>query len=385
MDRGHSDEQRMICQLAREVAEREIAPHAAEADEQESFPWHSIRKLSEQGLMGLNMPERFGGGGAPYLTYVMVVEEIARACASTAIIYTTQTHCAHPIIAEGSPGLQERYLPELASGAKLGAIAITEPGAGSDVAAMQSTALREGDAYRVNGNKIFITTGEKSDTVVVFASVDRDRRREGISVFVVEKGWPGFRVGKVEKKMGLRGSDTAELILEDCRVPAKNMIGGEGRGFALVTDMLNKSRPNIAAIAVGVADAACGTAMRFAQERVQFGQPIAAMQAIQALIADMVTQISAARLLTHQAARSLDTNAPEVPLHSSMAKLFASDMAMQVTTNAVQVLGGYGYMRDYAVERYMRDAKVTQIFEGTNQVQRGIIANRVMRQWRQKG
>jgi alkylation response protein AidB-like acyl-CoA dehydrogenase len=376
-----ADEERMIVSLAREIAERELAPRAAELDAREEFPWEAIRTLSAQGLMGLRMPAEYGGGGATQLTYVKVAEELSRGCTSTALVYATQQHAAEPIIHSGAAALKERYLPDLASGAKLAAIAITEPTAGSDVVSLQTTARRDGDSYVLNGSKQFITSGDVADVVTVLASVDRARGREGLTWFAVEKGTPGFSVGKVEKKMGLRASSTVSLDFRDVRIPMSQRLGEEGQGFPLLLAMLNGSRPNIGAISVGLAQAALEAALAYAQERVQFSKPIAAHQAISHLLADMATQVQAARLLVYDAAQRVDAGERGAALGTAtaMAKLFASEMAMRVTTDAVQVFGGYGYMRDYPVERMMRDAKVMTIFEGTSQIQRQVIANGLLR------
>lgn len=376
-----ADEERMIIALAREIAERELAPRAAELDAREAFPWDAVRTLSAQGLMGLRMPEEYGGGGASQLTYVKVAEQLARGCTSTALVYATQQHAAEPIIHSGAVALKRRYLPDLASGAKLAAIAITEPTSGSDVVSLQTIARRDGDSYVLNGSKQFITSGDVADIVTVLASVDRSLGRDGLTWFVVEKGTPGFSVGKVEKKMGLRASSTVSLEFREVRVPASQRLGEEGQGFPLLLAMLNGSRPNIGAISVGLAQAAFEAALAYARERVQFGKPIVAHQAISHLLADMATQIQAARLLVYDAAQRVDAGERGTTLGTAtaMAKLFASETAMRVTTDAVQIFGGYGYMRDYPVERMMRDAKVMTIFEGTSQIQRQVIANGLVR------
>ncbi|MBI4507733.1 MAG: acyl-CoA dehydrogenase family protein, partial [Chloroflexi bacterium] len=315
------------------------------------------------------------------LTYVQVVEELSRGCTSSALVYATQQHAAEPIIHSGAAPLKRRYLPDLATGKKIAAIAITEPTVGSDVVSLQMTAQRDGDSYVLSGSKQFITSGDVADVVAVLASVDRARGREALTWFVVERGTPGFGVGKIEKKMGLRASSTVALDFRAVRIPAEQRLGEEGQGFPLLLAMLNGSRPNIGAIGVGLAQAALEAAIAYAKERVQFGQPIARHQAISHLLADMATQVQAARLLVYDAGRRVDAgeHGTALGMATAMAKLFASEMAMRVTTDAVQVFGGYGYMRDYPVERMMRDAKVLTIFEGTSQIQRQVIASSITR------
>jgi len=379
MDFTLTDSEVMIRDLSRKLARERIAPRAAAIDEHEEFPHDLVKLLGEQGLMGLLIPLEYGGSGAGPMALFLACEEIARACASTATVFGGHYLGMDPILHAATPEQKRRWLPDLASGAHLAAYALTEPGAGSDVVAMSTTAVRQGDHYVLNGAKQFCTNGDVADLVSVFAVTDRAAKHKGISAFIVEKGTPGFSVARVEKKMGIRGSSTAALAFEDCRVPAANRLGEEGTGFATAMHALNLDRPAVCALGVGIAQAAFDHALAYAQQRRQFGQPIANFQAIQLKLADMAIEIHHARLGYYYAAWMLQMGAPHNERESAMAKVFGSDVAMRVTTEAIQIFGGYGYIRDYPVERLMRDAKITQIFAGTNEIQRLTIAKTLLK------
>ncbi|MBI2061098.1 MAG: acyl-CoA dehydrogenase family protein [Nitrospirae bacterium] len=371
-------EQREIRGHVRQIAQKEIAPRAAKTDATGSFPRENMDLLARLGLLGLAMPKENGGSGEGALSFCLAIEEIAKACASTATAYATQTHCAYPIMMAGSEEQRQRWLPALATGEKIGAIAFTEPQAGSDIGAMAATAERRSGEYLLNGRKMFITNGTEAGIFVVFASTDKAAGKKGFTAFVVEGGTRGLHAGPAEDKMGIRGSVTCSLEFQDCVVPEDHRLGNEGDGFALAFRFFDRSRPGIGALSVGIAQAALDYAAAYALERKQFGRPIADFQAIQFLLADMATSIAASRLLVYHAAMQTDRGSDGSRSGASMAKLFASDTAMRVTTDAVQILGGYGYSKEYPVERYMRDAKVTQIFEGTNQIQRLVIARSLL-------
>jgi butyryl-CoA dehydrogenase len=336
--------------------------------------------MAEIGLTGIPWPEKYGGAEMDYLAYVIAVEELSRVCASTGVCLSAHTSLAcWPIYKFGTEEQKMKYLKPMAEGKWLGAYALTEPGSGSDAAGMRTTAKKDGDSYILNGNKVFITNGGPAEVYVVFALTDPEKRSRGITAFIVEKGTPGFRIGKKEKKLGIRASTTVELIFEDCRIPAENRLGEEGFGFKIAMMTLDGGRNGIAAQAVGIAQGAYELARDYALQRKQFGKPIAEQQAIQFKLADMATKIEAARLLTYQAAW-LESQGLPYGKASAMSKVFASDTAMQVTTEAVQIFGGYGFIREYPVERYMRDAKITQIYEGTNEIQRLVIARHILAQ-----
>jgi alkylation response protein AidB-like acyl-CoA dehydrogenase len=373
-----NEEQRMIRAMVRDFARDTILPTAAERDLTCEFPRENIGKMGELGLMGMNVPPEYNGAGVDTVSYSLALQEIAYACASTAVVMSVHNSVAcGPIYLFGSEYLKENYLKVLAAGEKIGSFALTEPGAGSDPVSQKSRAVRDGGSYVINGTKMFITTGKNSNVTVVTAYTDRERRHRGISAFVVEKGTPGFSVGKEEKKMGLRASDTVELIFEDCRVPAENLVGEEGDGFRIAMASLDGGRIGIASQSVGLAQAALDAAVNYARERVQFGKPISQFQGIRWMIADMATQIEAARLLTFNAAAMKDRG-ENFSAAASMAKVFASEMANQVAYKALQVHGGYGYIQEYPVERYYRDARVFTIYEGTSEIQRTVIANHVI-------
>jgi len=375
-----SEEHEMMRKMVREFALNEVAPTAAERDEKEVFDRSIFDKMGELGLTGIPWDEEVGGVGADYLSYVIAVEELSRVCASTGVTLSAHISLASwPIYRFGTPEQKEKYLRPLAEGKKLGAYGLTEPGSGSDAAGMKTTAVRDGDDYILNGNKIFITNGGDAEIYVVFAVTDASLKHKGITAFIVEKGTPGFSIGKKEKKLGIRSSPTVEIIFEDCRIPASQRLGEEGQGFKIAMMTLDGGRNGIAAQAVGIAQGALDAALSYAKERKQFGQSIAKLQAIQFKLADMATEIEAARLLTYQAAW-LESQGLPYGKASAMAKLFAGDVAMRVTTEAVQIFGGYGYTREYPVERMMRDAKITQIYEGTNEIQRVVIANHLLKE-----
>lgn len=374
-----SDEEAMILDVVRELVAEKVAPRAAEIDERGEYP-QDIRKLfAENDLLGIPIPAEYGGLGGTFLTYVKVVEEIAKACASSSLIVAVQELGMLPILIGGSDEQKRTYLPKLASGEWIAAYALTEAGSGSDAAgSMRTRAEKRGDTYVLNGQKIWITNGSVADVVCVFAVTDPEKGANGISAFIVEKGFPGFSVGKLEKKMGIRGSPTVELVFDNCEVPAKNLLGNEGEGFKIAMKVLDKSRPGIAAQALGIAAGALEYATNYARERVAFGKPIGQQQGVGFMLADMKTEVEAARLLLYEAARKCDEGAADVTLWAAMCKLKCGDVAMSVTTDAVQILGGYGYSVDYPVERMMRDAKITQIYEGTQQIQRLVISRNLV-------
>jgi alkylation response protein AidB-like acyl-CoA dehydrogenase len=369
-----NDDQRALRDLVRTVARERIEPLAAHVDETESYPADQLHVLGEQGILGAWMPDAYGGTELGVAAFCLAVEEIARACASTAVIVLVQFAAGYPLVVAGTEEQRRRYLPRLSSGEITAAFALSEPDAGSDAASIATTAVRKADRYVLNGTKAWVTNGSRAGVLTVFATVDRGRGKRGITAFLVEPAFPGFAVGKLERKMGIRGSPTAVIHLTDCEVPVENRLGEEGQGFRLALAALERSRPAVAAQALGIATAALDAAVGYARERHQFGQPIASFQGVQFMLADMAMHVHAARLLVYHAAALIDRGAPSTALESSMAKCLASDVAMRVTTDAVQIFGGYGYTREYPVERLMRDAKITQIYEGTNQVQRIVIA-----------
>jgi len=379
MDFSLTEDQKMLQTMVRDFADRELEPIAAEIDEESRYPAESIRKAAEIGLMGIGYPEEHGGGGGGAIEQVIVFEELARVCAATSVILiVTNELAAFPLYSHGTEEQKERYLVPLLKGDTLGAFGLTEAGAGSDVAAMVTTATARDGGYVLNGSKLFISNGAEADTIIAFATLDRSQGYRGVTAFIVEKGTAGFSVGKHERKLGIRGSSTTELVFEDCFVPAENRLGDEGRGFRIALGTIDASRLGIAAQAIGIAQGAFEKSLSYAQEREQFGQSIAGFQAIQWMLADMATQIDAARLLTHRAAYLKDQGQSYVK-EASMAKVFAAETAMSVTTRAVQIHGGYGYTKDYPVERYFRDAKITEIYEGTSEMQRMTIARQLLR------
>jgi butyryl-CoA dehydrogenase len=372
-----TEEQQMLRKMVRDFAKNEVEPTAAERDEEERFDREIFDKMAELGLTGIPWPEEYGGIGSDFVSYVIAVEELSRVCASTGVTLSAHISLASwPIYKFGNEEQKKKYLSQLASGEKLGAYALSEPGAGSDVYSMRTQAKLDGDHYILNGNKVWITNGGVADLYVVFAKTDPEAGSRGVSAFIIEKDTPGFTTGKKEKKLGIRSSPTTELIFEDCKVPKENLLGEEGQGFKIAMMTLDGGRNGIAAQAVGIAQGALDESVSYAKEREQFGKPIATLQGISFKLADMATQIEASRLLTYQAAY-LESEGLPYAKASAMAKLYAGDAAMKITTEAVQVHGGYGYTKDYPVERYMRDAKITQIYEGTQEIQRLVIGRMV--------
>jgi len=378
MDLKFTEEQEMMRKMVRDFAQKEVAPIAAEIDEKGVVPFENIKKMAKLGLLGLTVSEQYDGCGADAISYVIAIEELAKACASTAIILAVQNSLVCAGIEKfGNEDQKQKYLRPLARGEKMGAFALTEPGAGCDAAAQATTAVRDGGHYVINGTKHFVTNGGFADVLIVLAMTDKAQKSRGISAFIVEKGFPGFSVGKEEHKMGIRASNTCELVFTDMRVPAANLMGAEGQGFRIALAVLDGGRIGVAAQAVGIAQAALDAAVKYSKERMQFGKPICEFQAIQWMLADMGTRIEAARLLTYNAA--LKKQAGErFSKEASMAKLFASETAVWVVDRSMQIHGGYGYMTEYPIERYYRDAKITEIYEGTSEVQRMVISRALL-------
>ncbi len=362
----------------REIVQGKVAQRAAEIDEKGEYPKDIEKLFAENGILAIPFPEEYGGVSGSSVAICMATEEIAKACTTSSLILGVQALGSYPILVAGNEEQKKRLCPPLAQG-RVAAYALSEAGSGSDAAAMKTTAKRYGDEYVINGGKIFITHGGVADTLVVFARTDPDGGARGISAFVLEKEQSPWTVLKLEHKLGIRGSPTAQLAFDEVRVPVANRLGDEGQGFKIALAVLDRSRPGIGAQALGIAEGAFNYALGYAKERQQFGQPIASFQGIQFMLADMATQIEAARHLVYLAAGKVDQKAPDLTKIAAMAKMFASDMAMRVTTDCVQILGGYGYITDYPVERYMRDAKITQIYEGTNQIQRVVISRALLR------
>ena len=376
MDFTLSKEHEILRKMYREFAQNEVKPLAQEIDEEERFPSETIPKLAKLGLLGIPFPKKYGGAGGDNLAYAMAVEEIAKTCGTTSVIICAHTSlCCYPIYAYGTEEQKMKYLPDLLSGRKLGAFALTEPNAGSDASGQQTVAVLEGDHYVLNGTKCFITNATEADTFVVFAMTDRTKGNHGISAFIVENGFKGFSIGKHEKKMGIRGSATSDLIFEDCIVPKENLLGQEGKGFKVAMGTLDGGRVGVAAQALGIGEGAIDEAIAYTKERMQFKKRLSQFQNTQFQMADMKTRADAAQLLVYRAAKAKDVGDPNCGFYSSMAKLFAAEMASDVTRRAVQLFGGYGYTREYPVERMMRDAKITEIYEGTSEVQRMVISS----------
>jgi butyryl-CoA dehydrogenase len=372
-----SEEHEMIRKMVRDFAENEVGPTAEERDEEERFDREIFDKMAELGLTGIPWPEEYGGIGSDYLAYCIAVEELSRVCASTGVTLSAHTSLAGwPVYTFGTEEQKQKYLRPMAEGTKIGAYGLTEPQSGSDAGGMRTNAREDGDDYILNGSKIFITNGGIADIYIVFAVTDPESKHKGTTAFIVEKDFAGFSVGKKEKKLGIRSSPTTEIIFDNCRVPKENMLGQLGEGFKIAMQTLDGGRNGIAAQAVGIAQGAMDAAVNYAKEREQFGKPIAANQGVSFKLADMATSIEASRLLTYQAAW-LESNKMSYSKESAMAKLMAGDTAMKVTVEAVQVFGGYGYTKDYPVERFMRDAKITQIYEGTQEIQRLVISRMV--------
>ncbi len=374
MEFGISKEVKMLQQLYKEFTENEVKPIAAEVDEEERFPEETVEKMVRYGMMGIPIPKEYGGAGGDNVSYAMLVEELSKACGTTGVVLSAHTSlCCAPIYEFGTQEQKEKYLIPLANGEKLGAFGLTEPNAGTDAAGQQTRAVLEGDHYILNGSKIFITNASKADTFIILAMTDKSKGTRGISAFIVEKDYEGFSIGKKELKMGIRGSATCELIFENVKVPKENLLGKEGKGFGVAMKTLDGGRIGIAAQALGIAQGAIDETVKYVKERKQFGRSISKFQNTQFQLADMQTQTDAARLLVYRAAWCKDNKMP-YSNEAAMAKLFASETAMMVTTKAVQLHGGYGYTREYPVERMMRDAKITEIYEGTSEVQRMVVA-----------
>ena len=379
MNFGLTREQELVRQMVREFAVNEVKPIAAEIDETERFPMENVKKMAELGMMGIPFPKELGGAGGDVLSYIVAVEELSKVCGTTGVIVSAHTSlCASLIYENGTQAQKEKYLVPLAKGEKIGAFGLTEPGAGTDAAGQQTTAVLDGDNYILNGSKIFITNGGVADTFIVFAMTDKSQGTRGISAFIVEKDFPGFSIGKKEDKLGIRASSTTELIFENCIVPKENLIGKEGKGFGIAMKTLDGGRIGIAAQALGIAEGAYEEAVKYMKERKQFGRPLSAFQGLQWMIAEMETKIEAAKLLVYKAAW-LKQNKMPYSVDAAKAKLFAAEVAMDVTTKAVQIHGGYGYTKEYPVERMMRDAKITEIYEGTSEVQKMVIAGAALR------
>ncbi|HEX3043119.1 MAG TPA: acyl-CoA dehydrogenase family protein [Bacillota bacterium] len=385
MDYFLTEEQQMIKDLARRIADEKIAPKAAHYDETGEFPWDIMKILAESDLFGVYLPEEYGGMGGGIFEQCIVVEELSRACSGVAVSYAASGLGCSPILVLGSEEQKKKYITQIASGKKLAAFGATEANAGSDLASMETTAKLDGNEYVLNGTKQWITNGGEAEIYTVMAVTDKNKGPRGISCFIVEKGTPGFTFGKKENKMGIRASATRELVFDNCRIPKENLLGGkEGIGFIATMRTFDRTRPGIGAQAIGIAQGALDAAVKYARERVQFGKSISTFQGLQFMLADMATQLEAARALVYATARMIDGGAKNFSKESAMCKYFASDTAMKITTDAVQVLGGYGYMKEYPVEKMMRDAKITQIYEGTNQIQRQVVALELIKEYASK-
>jgi len=375
-----TEEQEQVQRIARDFATERVLPRAAEIDEQEKIPRELVTEMGNLGFMGAYVPELYGGSGLDVLSYVLVLEEVNRACASTGVLLCSHVSLAvDPILHFGSDAQKQRYLPALANGSKIGCFALSEPASGSDAAAMRTSARRDGDGWVLNGTKNFITNGSIGDLAVVFAQTDPSLRGKGIAAFLVEKATPGFSVGKLERKLGIRGSDTAQLVFQDCRVPAANLLGEVGEGFKIALSTLDGGRISIAAQAVGIARACLEDSLAYAKQREAFGKKIADFQAIQWMLADMATEIDAARLLTWRAAALKDAGEDHI-MAAAEAKLFASDIAVKAARDCVQIFGGYGYLEDFPAERHYRDAKITEIYEGTSEIMKLVIAEEMLKE-----
>ncbi|MEE8413928.1 MAG: acyl-CoA dehydrogenase family protein [Dehalococcoidales bacterium] len=380
-----TEDQKAIRDLARTIAEEQIVPVRAKLDETEEFPWEIMKHLADTDMFRVFIPEEYGGIGGSCLDLCLVVEELSRACAGIALCYAATSLGTVALVESGSEEQKQKYLPDIADGKKLAAFAVTEESAGSDAGAIKTTAEKVSGGYLLNGTKQFISNGGDAEIYTVIALSDKTKGPRGASAFIVEKGTPGFTFGRKENKMGIRASSTRELVFDNCLIPEKNLIGKEGAGFIITLKVFDHSRPGIAAQALGIAQGAFDASVDFARQRVQFGHAIISIQAVQHMLADMAIQVEAARALTYAAARTVDSGVKGSGMVSAMAKVFASDVAMKVTTDAVQVFGGVGYMHDYPVEKMMRDAKITQIYEGTNQVLRNTIASEIRKTRRRSG
>lgn len=380
MDYFLTEEQIMIRDLARQIAEEKVVPVRAELDEKNEYPWEIIKVLAQSDMIGLFIPEEYGGLGKGSFELCLVVEELSKACVGVSTTYAANALGTYPILISGSDDQKKKYLPDIAAGKRLVAFGLTEANAGSDASGIQTTAVAEGNEYVLNGTKQWITNGGEADIYTIIAMTDKSKGPRGASAFIVEKGTPGFTFGKKEDKMGIRASVTRELIFDNCRIPKDNLISKEGTGFLVAMKTLDKSRTGVGAQGVGVAQGAFDEAVKFARQRHQFGHPIISFQAIQHMLADMAMQIEAARALVYAVARYVDSGAKDLSKESAMAKTFATDVGMKVTTDAVQIMGGAGYMKEYPVEKMMRDAKILQIFEGTNQIQRNVIGQEIIKE-----
>ena len=375
-----TEEQEMVRDLAKQIANEKIRPVASQYDVDGTFPWDIVKAMAESDLFGIFIDEQYGGLGGGVMETVLATEELSKACGGIALALAATALGTFPIILYGTEEQKNKYLPEIAAGNKLAAFALSEAGAGSDAAAITTTADKNDDSYVLNGRKQWITNGGDAEIYTVVASVDRSKGPRGAAAFIVEKGTAGFEFGKKEDKMGVRASSTRELIFTDCRIPKENLLGREGMGFIVAIKTLDMSRPGVGAQAVGIAQGALDLTVEYVRERKQFGKSISTFQGLQFMLADLATEVEAARALTYATARMIDSGSKKYAKESAMTKVFASDMAMKVTTDCVQLFGGYGYMRDYPIEKYMRDAKITQIYEGTNQIQRGVIAANLLKE-----
>ncbi len=380
MDYLLTEEQKMIKDLAHKIAEEKIRPVAAKYDISEEYPWEVLKVMGESDMFGLFIPEEYGGFANSTMNLCLATEEFSRACGGIAVCYAASALGTIPIVLFGTDEQKKKYLPALASGKRVAAFAITEPEAGSDASGIKTVAKKVGNHYILNGLKHFITNGGDAETYVVIAMTDKTKGARGASAFIVEKGTPGFTFGKKEDKFGIRASSTRELIFTDCKIPVENLLAKEGMGFIVTMRTFDMSRPGVAAQALGIAQGALELAVKYVHERVQFGKAISSFQGIQWMLADMATEVEAARGLVYSTARMVDAGIKDVAKESAMAKMYASDVAMKVTVDALQLFGGYGYMKDYPIEKYVRDAKITQIYEGTNQVQRSIIALKLIKE-----
>ncbi|MBU0664553.1 MAG: acyl-CoA dehydrogenase family protein [Proteobacteria bacterium] len=381
MDYFLSEEQEMIVEIARQITDERIIPQRAELDEKDEFPRAILGEMARADLFGVPIPEEYGGFGGGCLDIVLALEQLGRGCIGVGTAFAASSLGIYPILIAGSQEMREKYLPDVASGKKFAAFGLTEANAGSDASGIQTTAVLDGDEWVLNGTKQWITNGGEAQIYTVVAITDRSKGARGASMLVVEEGDPGFSCGPKEKKMGIRASSTTELIFKDCRIPKDRLIGRKGTGFITVMKTLDSSRPGIAALGLGLAQGALDEAASYAKQRVQFGKPIMAFQAVQHMLADMAIQLEAARALVYGAARHIDAHPNNMSKVSSMCKVFATDMAMKVATDAVQVMGGYGYMREYPVEKMMRDAKILQIYEGTNQIQRNVVGQELNKEY----
>ena len=384
MDYFLTEEQQMIKDLARQIAEEKILPVRAHYDETEEFPWEIVKVLAQSDLFGVFISEKYEGMGFGVFELCLVIEELSKVCGGISLSLAGTALGTFPIVLFGNEEQKQKYLPALAKGEKLASFAVTEPDAGSDITVLNTTAKKEGDYYVLNGTKQWITNAGEAETYVIIAATDRNRGARGSTAFILEKGMEGFTFGKKEKKLGIRGSATRELVFQNCKVPKENVLGREGMGFLITIRNFDTSRPGVAAQALGIAQGAFEAALEYAHQRKQFGKPISSFQAIQHMFADMATQIEASRVLIYQTAKMIDAGVKNVGKESAMCKLFASDVAMKVTTDAIQIFGGYGYMKEYPVEKMFRDAKITQIYEGTNQIQRNIIAGELTKEFARK-